>query len=226
MSKYLNVALEVKALENREFEGYGSIFGNVDLGGDVVLRGAFAESLAEHKETGHLPPMFWMHDPSQVPGKWLEMEEDDRGLYVRGELVKTQLGDEMRTLLTKQAVRGLSIGYRVRDFDYDNDGIRLLKNIELWETSIVSLAMNPLAEVEGAKSRLSAAGEYVPTTREFERHLRDLGCSKRVAQKLISTAYSSEGISEQKRRDSEAGEGGEVGAADIYRLAARIAAAR
>ena len=186
MHQTINVSLDIKTLGAREFEGHGSIFGNVDLGGDIVLPGAFKRSLAAHKKAGALPQMFWMHRPDQVPGRWLDMEEDSKGLYVRGELADTPLGNEMHTLLKMKAVRGQSIGYRTIDMDYDKDGNRLLKEIDLWEVSLVSLAMNPLARVEGVKSRLSAAGEYVPTQREFERLLRDAGCSRKLAEVMAA----------------------------------------
>jgi len=185
----LNIPIEIKALGSREFEGHGSIFGNVDFGGDVVVPGAFKMTLAQHKTAGSLPQMFWMHQPDQVPGVWLDMSEDEKGLYVRGELVDTPLGNEMRTLLQKKAVRGMSIGYSTIESDYTKDGTRLLKAVDLWEVSLVSLAMNPLAKVEAVKSRLSRDGEYVPTEREFERRLRDVGCSKNVARFLISRIF-------------------------------------
>lgn len=189
MKQTLNVPLEIKSLGAREFEGHGSIFGNVDLGGDIVMPGAFKRSLAKHKKDGALPQMFWMHRPDQVPGRWIEMEEDAKGLYVRGELADTQLGNELHTLLKMKAVRGQSIGYQVVESDWTKDGNRLLKEVDLWEVSLVSLAMNPLARVEAVKSRLSASGEYVPTEREFERILRDVGCARKVAATLVAKLY-------------------------------------
>lgn len=192
MKTHLTTSLEIKSLEDREFEGHGSIFGNEDLGGDVVLKGAFARSLAQYREKGNMPQMFWMHDPSRVAGKWLDMREDDSGLRVKGVLADTPLGNEIRTLLKMDAVKGLSIGYRTIDDDFDSDGRRLLKEVELWEVSVVSLPMNPLAQVAHAKSQLSAYGEYVPTAREFEQSLRDVGCSQRVAKKIISKVYDGE----------------------------------
>jgi HK97 family phage prohead protease len=189
MIQRISVPLDLKALKSREFEGYGSTFGNVDHGGEAVLPGAFDKSLAEHKASGTLPQMFWMHDPAQVPGAWTEMASDSRGLYVKGQLADTQLGNEIRTLMGMKAVRGLSIGYRVTDSDYDKNGVRLLKEIDLWEVSPVSLAMNPMAQITAAKARLSAEGEYVPTEREFEMHLRDAGCSRKVAATLVAKLY-------------------------------------
>lgn len=212
--EYKTVALELKALDERELEGHGSVFKNVDLGGDVVLPGAFARTLAEHKRAGTLPQMFWMHSPAEVPGAWEDMREDERGLYVRGVLADTVLGNEMRTLVRMKAVRGLSIGYRLRDWDYDSDGNRLLKEIELWEVSLVSLAMNPLARVEAAKSRLSATGEYVPTKREFEHFLRGNGYSRRFAEVAIAKIFSGDpvllGEPEATRGEPESGHVDEV----------------
>ena len=190
--EYLRTGLQLKALKNRQIEGHGSVFGNVDLGGDVVLPGAFKRTLAEHKANGTLPQMFRMHDPSQVPGRWDSMAEDDYGLAVKGTLADTQLGNEMRTLAKMDAVRGLSIGYYISDLDYDGDGNRLLKSVDLVETSLVSLAMNPLAQITAAKARLSNAGEYVPTPRQFERKLRDVGLSSKVAKRVVSAVYGKE----------------------------------
>ena len=68
MTTTLSFGLELKQLSAREFEGYGSVFGNVDRGQDVVVRGAFARSIAEQKAAGTLPLMFWMHQPDMVPG--------------------------------------------------------------------------------------------------------------------------------------------------------------
>ena len=189
MKSNLTITLQIKALSEREFEGHGSFFGNEDLGGDVVLPGAFSRTLAQHRKTNSMPQMFWMHDPSRVPGKWLSMSEDDSGLKVKGVLADTPLGNEIHTLLKMDAVKGLSIGYRTIDQDWDEDGRRLLKELELWEVSVVSLPMNPLAQVAHAKSQLSAIGEYVPTPREFERTLRDVGCSQLVAKRIMSKVF-------------------------------------
>lgn len=196
MSKYLTTSLEIKSLNDREFEGHGSIFGNEDLGGDVVLPGAFKKTLTTHAQEGGLPQMFWMHDPSRVAGKWTEMREDHDGLWVKGVLADTPLGNEIRTLLKMDAVKGLSIGYRTVKDSIDKAGRRLLKELELWEVSVVSLPMNPLAQVAHAKSQLSARGEYVPTAREFERTLRDVGCSQKVAKRMISTIFDEEQVRE------------------------------
>lgn len=205
MTQHLNFQFEVKALSAREFEGHGSVFRNVDLGGDVVVPGAFRRTLTKHQKDGSLPQMFWMHQPDKVAGKWLEMREDEKGLYTKGVLADTPLGNEMHTLLGMKAVRGLSIGYLPVDTDFDKDGNRLIKEIDLWEVSLVSLAMNPLAMVESAKARLSASGEYIPTEREFERHLRNAGCSKSVARTIVARVFDGDsgGMPDVGRRDAD-----------------------
>ncbi len=188
MTQQITTNLEIKTLRKREFEGYGSIAGNVDLGGDIVMPGAFKRTLAHHESKGTLPLMFWMHNPEKIPGKWLEMSEDDNGLYVKGVLADTELGNEIHTLLGMKAVSGLSIGYQTVDRDYDNEGNRLLKEVSLHETSIVSLPMNPKAQIAYAKSRLSRNGEYVPSgeelaelKRDCERFLKNKGFGRRAA---------------------------------------------
>ena len=192
MNQTLTTQLEVKGLNSRQFEGHGSVFNNVDYGGEIVLPGAFEDSLAEHKRNGSLPVMFWMHDPAKVAGKWLDMREDDYGLAVTGELAKTPLGNEVHELLKMKAVSGMSIGYMTVDHDYDKHGIRRIKKADLWEVSVVSLPMNPLAQVVHVKTRLSERGEYVPTIREFEKSLRDVGCSQSVAKRIISKVFDGE----------------------------------
>lgn len=192
----MSCPLEIKSLANREFEGYGSTFKNVDHGGDIVMPGAFKRTLAEHRKEKSLLPMLWMHNPDQVIGKWQDMREDDHGLLVRGILAETPQGDEIHTLLKMEAVRGMSIGFQTVDQDFDNDGNRLLKEIRLWELSVVSMPMNPKAQIEHVKSRLSAKGEYVPTVAEMAMMKRDLeqwfkgrGFSRALATKYASNIF-------------------------------------
>jgi hypothetical protein len=179
-----------------QFEGHGSVFGNVDWGNDAVMPGAFKRTLAEHNSEGTLPAMFWMHDPSRVAGKWLSMTEDDTGLLTKGELAPTDLGKEINVLLKMDAVKGLSIGYIPTLVDYTNDGVRLIKEVDLIEVSIVSIPMNPKAQIAHVKSRLSARGEYVPTENELaelkrdtERFLRGRGLSKKVSTQYALTIF-------------------------------------
>ncbi len=204
----LNLKLDVKALNDREFEGYGSVFNTMDLVGDIVAPGAFKESLAEHEAAGTMPLMFWMHCPDQVAGAWVSMQEDKRGLAVKGELADTQLGNEMRTLLKMQAVRGLSIGFRTRESEWVDDemnGIhRVLTEVDLVEVSLVSMAANPLAQVSAVKSRLSDMGVYVPSRTETEKMLRKGGFSKTAARDMVVKLCGSGSLPETEDHNSGA----------------------
>ena len=189
MRPSLTVPLEIKSVSNkREFEGYGSTFGNVDLGGDVVVKGAFRKTLAEHQQSGTLPAMLWMHQMDRVPGKWLEMREDDDGLYVKGVYAPTPLGDEIYELTKMGALGGLSIGYSTEQAAFDRQGRRLLKELNLYEVSPVTLPMNPAAKIEYVKSRVSAAGEYVPSRKELEEILRNAGFTRKAARDVAYIA--------------------------------------
>jgi len=180
MTIHLTVPLTTKATGN-SIEGHGSVFGNVDLGGDIVLPGAFKRSLAEHKSSGTMPAMLWQHDPRQVPGAWRQASEDDTGLMLVGEFADTQLGRETRTLTKMGAVNGLSIGIMLKDFDFDSDGSRLIKEAELWETSIVTFPMNPKAQVEAIKSTMDP--------RSLEKRLREAGCSRKESRSILHDVY-------------------------------------
>jgi HK97 family phage prohead protease len=211
MMERMSCPLELKSLANREFEGYGSTFKNVDHGGDIVMPGAFKRSLAEQRKDNALLPMLWMHKPDHVIGKWQEMREDSHGLFVKGVLAETPLGDEIHTLLKMEAVRGMSIGFQTVDQDFDDDGNRLLKEIRLWELSVVSMPMNPKAEIQHVKSRLSAKGEYVPTVaemamvkRDLEQWLRGRGFSRALATKYASNVFKDSGAMPESDDQTEA----------------------
>ena len=86
--KHLNVPFEIKSVSaTGEFEGYGSVFGIEDSYGDVVMPGAFKRTLNEWSQKGRLPAMLWQHKSDEPLGPYLEMKEDENGLYVKGRLL-------------------------------------------------------------------------------------------------------------------------------------------
>lgn len=197
--EYITVPLELKSLETGQFEGYGSTFGNVDLGGDVVMKGAFAKSLEEWRSQGEWPQMFWMHKSDQVPGIWLDMREDSKGLKVKGEILPTTLGNDLKILMKAKAVRALSIGFSLdheRAYEF-RDGVRLLHEINLWEVSPVSLPMNRKAKINAVKAALHQRGTCLTEIkRELEHWFREKGLSKSQAKALASRALASDEVSE------------------------------
>ncbi|MDE3027881.1 MAG: HK97 family phage prohead protease [Paracoccaceae bacterium] len=129
-------------------EGYASVFGVRDQGGDVVLAGAYAKSLAGIAARGGRVKMLWQHDPTQPIGIWDEVREDAVGLYVKGRLLpEVAKGREAVALIGAGAIEGLSIGYRTVAAEKDAKGQRLLSELDLWEVSLVTFPMLPQARV-------------------------------------------------------------------------------
>lgn len=134
-----------------EFSGYAAVFGNVDAGGDVIERGAFAKTIVDDFDRIKI---LSLHDNYDLPiGKPIELREDGKGLYIRGKISDTQKGRDIQTLLKDGVLTEMSIGYDAVAFDYDSESnIRHLKEIKLWEISIVTWAMNDQAKIDEVKS--------------------------------------------------------------------------
>ena len=170
--------------EDGVVEGYGSVFGVKDSYGDVIVAGAFANSLKEHRKAKTMPAMLWQHDPSEPVGVWDEMVEDEKGLKIKGRLaLDTSRGKEAHTLLRMGALNGLSIGFVCLDRDWDSEGSRLLKQIDLWEVSLVTFPANGKARVTSVKSA-DVAG--ITTIRQAEKALRDAGFSDDAARAFLA----------------------------------------
>jgi len=135
------------------FEGYASLFGIVDLGGDEVAPGAFARSL--QTRGARAVRMLWQHDPTSPIGTWTSIIEDGRGLKVKGRLnLAVGRARETLALLKEGAVDGLSIGFRVKSARKSaGGGIRRLLDVDLWEISIVTFPMLPQARITSVKQR-------------------------------------------------------------------------
>lgn len=130
-------------------EGYASLFGAPDQGNDVVMAGAYAAALARLAADGRRVKMLWQHDPAQPIGVWDEVREDARGLWVKGRVLDTVVqGREAAALVAAGAIDGLSIGYRTLRAEKNDKGQRLLKELELWEVSLVTFPMLTSARVQ------------------------------------------------------------------------------
>ncbi|WP_347268814.1 HK97 family phage prohead protease [Paracoccus sp. (in: a-proteobacteria)] len=175
------LSLDWKADEAGVIEGYGSIFDNVDNGGDVVAPGAFAASLAQ----GRKVKMLLQHDPHDVIGVWDQVEEDGKGLRVKGRLLmQVRKAADAYELVKAGALDGLSIGYRTTEASRDRDGNRVILKAEVWEVSLVTFPMNEMARIDAVK----AAGM---TERDIERVLtQDAGLSRSVARRLMAGGYN------------------------------------
>ena len=189
------------------FSGYGSTFGNLDLGGDMIQAGAFTKSLDEWHTKNEMPFLLAFHDMNRPIGDWLEMREDEKGLFVRGQLwVKgdRRIEDAVMAynMLRGTGQKTLSIGYRVNDYEMQdsmNGSIRVIKEIDLVEVSIVPIPMNPQAKITAVKSLKDDEGN-ISSKREVERFLRDADFSVSQAKAFIAGGYDA------LERDAKSGE--------------------
>lgn len=211
MNKTLDFGFQLKALsEAGQFSGYGSVFGVKDSYGDVVVPGAFTDSLAAQHAAGRLPAMLWQHRSAEPLGVYTDMKEDNIGLKVEGQIaMSTVRGAEAYSLLKLGAISGLSIGYMPREDSFDKlTGVTTLKKVDLWEVSLVTFPANDAARVQGVK-----AIEVIEDLKGAEQYLRDSGLSRREAVAFIARVKglaqsdSDEGDMQQiiqalKRRDA------------------------
>lgn len=180
----IGFSFELKGVkETGVFEGYASTFNEKDLGGDIVLPGAFAKSLKTRSAKG--VRMFADHDSRNRVGVWESITEDDKGLYVKGRLlIEKANGRDAYIDLKEGALDGMSIGFRTIKDKYDGRRkARLLEELDLLEISLVSFPMNESARVTAVKS---VDDMDAKDWRELEAALRDEGLSRAEAVKAVS----------------------------------------
>ncbi|MGG3737203.1 HK97 family phage prohead protease [Aeribacillus pallidus] len=147
---------EVKSTDDNTFEGYASVFRNVDAYGDVMEPGAFTKTI---QERGHKVKVLWQHDPWMPIGKAIHLEEDNHGLFVKAKISQTEEGKRAMTLIKDGVIDELSIGFSTVKDEWDTEkGVRRIKEVKLYEFSPVTFAANDQALITAAKSnnRLSS----------------------------------------------------------------------
>src|SRR5262245_14712385 len=104
--------LDLKQVEpDGTFAGYASLFNTEDMGRDIVLPGAFRDSLGQRGPAGI--KLLFQHKPDEPIGIWESLKEDARGLYARGRLMlDVARAREILALMRAGALDGLSIGFR------------------------------------------------------------------------------------------------------------------
>jgi HK97 family phage prohead protease len=185
-------AFSKELTEAGQFEGHAAVFGNIDLQGDKIKRGAFAETI---EESAGRWPVLMAHSLGRVVGFSTGAEEDSKGLKVAGEF--TLDSDEGRNAYAtaRHAAKlgqkfGLSIGYAIRGENgasYDEStNVRTLKNLTVYEFSLAAVPANPRARIAAVKE-LEDIHDW--TIREFEKYLRESGFSKEAARAIASRGF-------------------------------------
>jgi HK97 family phage prohead protease len=151
-NKKRSLRMEIKQISNEgSFDGVLATYNTIDLGGDLIEPGAFTKTIQEH---GPEVKLLWQHEPANVIGK-LQLFDGPDALRVKGQI---ELDDDIPysmtayKLLKKNLLSGLSIGYDTIKEQMDK-GVRHLKELRLWEGSIVTFPMNELAGVSSVKRR-------------------------------------------------------------------------
>lgn len=180
------------------FSGYASVFGGIDSYGDTIEQGAYKSTLENRERPIR---MRWNHY-GDVIGKWTNIREDEKGLYVEGELTPGHSkAQDVFASLKHGAIDGLSIGYRVKAFNQIDNDRRLLKEIDLIEISVVEEPADISARVGEVKSLLDKAASI----KEIENLLRDVGGFSRVDAKhlvsRINSLYQRDAESEKQKQD-------------------------
>lgn len=185
MMERIQAPLEIKSAEkDGTFTGYAAVFGNVDLGRDIIVPGAFKS--AKTTKDGQLRIAIG-HNLSMLAGK-ATFKQDDHGLYVEGKLsLGVSYVRDQYELMKDGVLDGLSVGFNIlKDGssweDRDDEYVRVIKAAELWEFSIVPFGMNPLALVDSVKA---------VSIRDFEAQIRSLGYSQTEAKAIASGGFKS-----------------------------------
>lgn len=207
--EHVFIKTSISMLEEKEdgekgiIEAYVSIFDNVDLGGDKIIRGAFTESLMKK-----LPAGVWMHNWDEPIAKTIVAREDEKGLYIKAQFVEgVQKADEAYKLLKAGVIDEFSIGFRCLDWEYEPDSdVRVIKKVKLYEWSPVLAGMNPDTVLVSVKSEQEEA-KTVNFVDSNEYRVKIYYSDGSVERKSISHKYKkyilAQALKEQKREKVE-----------------------
>jgi len=190
--KVRNFTFDVKEVdEEGHFSGYASVYNVIDAYREVVAPGAFANTLRKWQSRNRLPPALWQHRSAEPVGPFTKMVEDERGLYTEGQLLvkDVQRAREARALMQSKTVDGMSIGFNSVVEEWNSDTKLLtLKEIDLWEVSIVTFPANQESLITEVRSMFVEGS--APSIKEIEEVLRDAGFSRSQAKALVGHGYA------------------------------------
>jgi uncharacterized protein len=195
--------------EEGVFKGIGSGFGDVDQGGDIMLSTCFDECLSKKKP--NQIKCLWQHNQKEPLGYYRSLIPTPDGLEVEGKIFSTTLGKDALVLMKGDelgnGVDGLSIGFRIKDFKYeDRDGVRVrvIYKADLVEISIVTFPMHLRCRVGDVKNMTIEDIEQLNTLPEMEDFLKELGVSQRGAKAFIGkiTELKQLSINESESQDA------------------------
>lgn len=206
--------------ESRTISGYAAIFGNIDKSRDKLIKGCFSNSISERgPESGANDRilLLWQHDMSEPIGRITKLQEDDKGLYFEAVIDDIEIGDRALKQLESGTLNQFSIGYNYVwehcEWD-DEEACLVVKEVKLYEISVVSIGCNGETEYLGLKSQEDAEKAYEELNREISSFSSKWGMQKQhKLQNIIAKAMS---LASWRRPDAgkavpPAGEGADSG---------------
>ena len=192
-------SMEVKEVtETGSFEGLASVYNNTDLGNDIILPGAFKQF--KYTRDGMIRILDG-HNTRAPIGKG-QLTDSHMGLVMKGQLsMSVARAREVHALMKDHIIDGLSVGFDINPngAEIRDDGVRLLKDLTLWEVSTTPFPMNQEARVSAVKHIVQ-----ITSIREYEKALREtLGFSKTQAEILARAYKDLPGRGEPDNREDE-----------------------
>jgi HK97 family phage prohead protease len=169
--KRLRFALKIKAVDESSgtFVGMGAVYSNTDLGGDRLMPGSMTRTLS----AGKMYPLLWQHDPSNPIGT-AKVTDTPQGLQVEGTLLlQDPTALKAYTFMKAGVIKGMSIGYETIQSSMEGD-VRLLKEVRLWEISVVTFPMNESATIQSVKSLSLSDDEVQHHLQALRRHQKGM----------------------------------------------------
>lgn len=191
-------------------KGYASTYGNVDKSNDVIIEGAFDDSIQDYKTKQRQIKVYYQHNTMAMPIGGIRPENissDKTGLPVSVDMADTQQGKDAYTLTKQGILSDFSIGFTVDDYDYAKDGVRCLKKLKLWEVSIVGEPANERSQITEVKNShkhkfytVTDLKDILLTKKDYENILRESGSFSKEAATLLAAHF----IEKKAQSESEA----------------------
>lgn len=195
--------------ESRTISGYASVFGNKDKAGDILIKGCFSKSIQDRGPESSANDkiiMLWMHDMEEPIGRFTVLNEDDKGLYFEAVIDDVPRGNQTIKQLESGTLNQFSIGYQyVYEkcmYDAEKDAY-IVKEVYLYEISVVSIGCNGETEYLGLKSIEDAEKAYEKLNAEISEVCSGLSAPKQQKiQRIISKVISLSSFKPENRKES------------------------
>lgn len=187
--KFIDVPFIVKEVKQDDeffhFTGLASTFGNIDRTDDIIEKGAFVESINQMKRENQNLPVLWQHKIDMPLGIYVEFEENEEGLFVKGRMPKSDTFVSGRVIpqMKVGSITKMSIGFTIKDSEFETineESIRVIKKVKLWEVSLVTIPANPKANITDMKAA------DLKTIKDVSNFLKEKGLTKNETEHVLA----------------------------------------